>query len=126
MIVRVETSKRYLITLSKGQVFNQQTFEKLSPILYDRMTHCVYTKENLPVNSFDERLPLYSENWFTVPILEKGKAALSEVNEKLGIYIIFIELMFFQIENLSVLIFKRFGIRRLGFGFLYNIISRQA
>lgn len=83
-ILRVEVSKRYQITLQAEQSFKSELIEKLAGVLHDRMTQCVYTKENLPVASFEEGLPKLLEPWFLVPILEQGKSALKEVNKKLG------------------------------------------
>lgn len=77
-------SKRYQITFQTEQSFTLELTEKLAGALHDRMTQCVYTKENLPVASFEEGLPKHLEPWFLVQILEQGKSALKEVNKKLG------------------------------------------
>lgn len=51
------------------------------------MTQCRYTKENLPVKSFDEQLPkrTRADDWYLVPVLRDGRTALEEVNKKLGL-----------------------------------------
>lgn len=49
------------------------------------MTQCLYTKENLPINSFDEQLPTKKDQWYTVPILTEGKKALENVNKILNL-----------------------------------------
>lgn len=52
--------------------------------LHDRMTQCIYTKENLPRQSFNEGLPRDLEPWFVVPLQLEGMAAMERVNKKLG------------------------------------------
>lgn len=59
-------------------------FEELAAPLHDRMTQCIYTKENLPRNSFNEALPKDLEPWFVVPLQKEGMVAMKAVNEKLG------------------------------------------
>lgn len=49
------------------------------------MTQCRYTEDNIPRNSFDERLPSQSDMWYVIPVLAEGKKALQEVNSKLGL-----------------------------------------
>lgn len=49
------------------------------------MTQCRYTEDNIPRNSFDERLPRNKDAWYSVPVLTRGKQALIEVNSKLGL-----------------------------------------
>lgn len=80
-ITRVESSDRYLI----GHADEKPNLEKLVDLLSDRMTECPYTKDNLPVNSFNEQLPKSQESWYKVPVLEEGRKALEVVNEKLGL-----------------------------------------
>lgn len=80
-IIRVECSNRYLIGFSGSK----PDLDKLIDLLSDRMTECPYTKENLPVNSFNEQLPQQQESWYKVPLLEEGRKALEEVNVKLGL-----------------------------------------
>lgn len=53
--------------------------------LGDKMTQCRYTDENIPIESFDERLPRNKDAWYSVPVLSQGKRALIEVNSKLGL-----------------------------------------
>lgn len=56
----------------------------MAAILHDRMTQCVYTKENLPRHSFNEGLPKDLESWYVVPLQKEGKVAMERVNQKLG------------------------------------------
>lgn len=80
-------STRYLVIFSKSKTVSNTLYEKLTAPLYDRMTQCIYTAENLPRQSFNEGLPKDLEPWFVVPLLSGGKAALEHVNQKLGKYL---------------------------------------
>ncbi|XP_053691079.1 phosphoribosylformylglycinamidine synthase [Sabethes cyaneus] len=83
-IDRIEVSHRYLLTLEKG-LCSKAELELLIDAVCDRMTQCQYTEANIPKNDFYESFNQPTERWYVVPILEKGKAALKEVNEKLGL-----------------------------------------
>ncbi|XP_073823096.1 phosphoribosylformylglycinamidine synthase [Musca autumnalis] len=80
-VIRLEASDRYLIGYTAGQ----PNADELVDLLSDRMTECRYTKENLPVNSFNEQLPHSQESWYKVPVMAEGRKALEEVNAKLGL-----------------------------------------
>lgn len=80
-VIRLESSVRYLI----GYTGNIPDTDKLMELLSDRMTECRYTRDNLPTNSFNEQLPQSQESWYFVPVMERGRKALEEVNEKLGL-----------------------------------------
>lgn len=79
-IVRLEVSRRYLLT-HKPKV---QVCTKLASSLFDRMTECLYTPENLPKNSFNEKLEK-KENIKEIDILKKGADALKEIDRELGL-----------------------------------------
>lgn len=83
-VIRLEVSIRYLIIFQKAKDVSKKLFESLAAPLHDRMTQCVYTKENLPRKSFNEGLPKDLEPWFVVPLQKEGRAAMEKVNEKLG------------------------------------------
>lgn len=83
-IVRIETSTRYLITIDETEM-NSELETNIMNLLSDKMTQCRYTEENIPINSFDERLPKEKESWFYVPVLSQGRKALQEVNSKMGL-----------------------------------------
>ncbi|CAD7086107.1 unnamed protein product [Hermetia illucens] len=78
---RVEVSTKYYITFSEVPA----SFDAIVDVLGDKMTECRYTKDNLPVNSFDERLPKAAEKWHFVPVMEQGRKALEAVNQELGL-----------------------------------------
>lgn len=85
-IVRIETSIRYLIILNEtSKSFSNDDEAVIVDHLSDRMTECRYTDENIPKNSFNERLPKEKESWFYVPVLKQGRQALQEVNSKMGL-----------------------------------------
>ncbi|XP_017079481.2 phosphoribosylformylglycinamidine synthase [Drosophila eugracilis] len=80
---RVEVSTRYLLTFSEdSKVPDTGSF---LPLLGDRMTQCLYTKENIPKESFNEQLPERQSNWHFVPVLEEGRRALERINQELGL-----------------------------------------
>ncbi|KAJ2947021.1 hypothetical protein O0L34_g16365 [Tuta absoluta] len=84
-VIRLEVSTRYLITFQKAKDVTPKLFEDLAAPLHDRMTQCVYTKDNLPRQSFNEGLPKDLEPWFVVPLLKEGRPAMEKVNQKLGL-----------------------------------------
>ncbi|CAK1553690.1 unnamed protein product [Leptosia nina] len=84
-VVRLEVSTRYLITFKNVKKINKTLFEGLAATLHDRMTQCIYTKENLPRHSFNEGLPKDLEAWYVVPLQKEGMAAMERVNQKLGL-----------------------------------------
>ncbi|KAG5675733.1 hypothetical protein PVAND_005611 [Polypedilum vanderplanki] len=85
-IIRIETSIRYLIELDENsKLLTAEDELILVDHLSDRMTQCRYTDENIPHDSFDERLPKEKESWFYVPVLTQGRKALQEVNSKMGL-----------------------------------------
>ncbi|XP_072940350.1 phosphoribosylformylglycinamidine synthase [Epargyreus clarus] len=84
-VVRLEVSTRYLITFNNPRNVDKKSFEELAAPLHDRMTQCIYTKDNLPRQSFNEGLPKDLEPWFVVPLQKEGITAMKQVNQKLGL-----------------------------------------
>lgn len=84
-VIRLEVSTRYLITFSKTKNITEKMLGSLAAPLHDRMTQCIYTKENLPRRSFNEGLPRDLEPWFVVPLQKEGRPAMEKVNQKLGL-----------------------------------------
>lgn len=84
-IVRLEVSTRYLISFKNAKAISKTLFENLAAPLHDRMTQCIYTKDNLPRKSFNEGLPKDLEPWFVVPLQKEGRVAMEKVNQKLGL-----------------------------------------
>ncbi|CAG4937766.1 unnamed protein product [Colias eurytheme] len=84
-VIRLEVSTRYLITFNNAKTVSKSLFEELAAPLHDRMTQCIYTKENLPRHSFNEGLPKDLEPWYVVPLQKEGMPAMEKVNQKLGL-----------------------------------------
>ncbi|KAH9629049.1 hypothetical protein HF086_007534 [Spodoptera exigua] len=84
-VIRLEVSTRYLISFGKAKPVSEKLHEALAAPLHDRMTQCIYTKENLPRSSFNEGLPKDLEPWFVVPLQAEGRSAMEKVNQKLGL-----------------------------------------
>ncbi|XP_059618508.1 phosphoribosylformylglycinamidine synthase [Phlebotomus argentipes] len=84
IVKRIEVSMRYLIVAQNAGV--DKKVADFVELLGDRMTQCQYTEKNLPVEDFYEQVLLKKpENWYRVPVLEQGIAALRDVNAKLGL-----------------------------------------
>lgn len=75
---RLELSTRYQI-ITQAELTKCER-SKLVANLHDKMTQCEYEK---PLKGFD--LGIVPEDWFEVDVMNKGKEALREVNEKLGL-----------------------------------------
>ncbi|XP_017056389.1 phosphoribosylformylglycinamidine synthase [Drosophila ficusphila] len=82
-VQRVEVSTRYLLTFKEGS--EERKSSTFVPLLGDRMTQCLYTKENIPKDSFDEQLPERQTKWHFIPVLEEGRKALEQINQELGL-----------------------------------------
>lgn len=100
---RIEVSIKYLITTTRQLAGDM--VEQLFNVLGDKMTECQYTKQNLPVDSFDERLPSTQDRWYTVPVCRDGRPALEVVNKALGLSFDDWDLDFYT--NLFVTVLKR-------------------
>lgn len=83
-VVRLEYSRRYLISLKNKVKLTQQEENLLASVLYDRMTECRYLPEIIPKNSFNEKLRK-KEELHDVDVLGKGRQALKEINDELGL-----------------------------------------
>ena len=104
-ITRIEVSIKYLIGHSSSQPSQFEYIDKIFNVLGDKMTQCLYTQKNIPANSFVEQLPKHPESWYSVPLLENGRTALEEINEKLGLSFDNWDLEFYQ--NLFENVLKR-------------------
>lgn len=70
-IKRIERSRRYVLREKSEEVISR---------LYDRMTECIYPE---PIRSF--RLDTAPEGVKVIPLIERGKDALKELNSSLGL-----------------------------------------
>ncbi|MEK7846658.1 MAG: phosphoribosylformylglycinamidine synthase, partial [Nitrospinota bacterium] len=76
-IKRIERSRRYkLISNFKFQFSNFNFLE----LIHDRMTECQYQE---PLKTFETGIK--PEPVYTIPLLEEGKEALAEINQKMGL-----------------------------------------
>lgn len=84
-IQRIEVSTKFLISTNSSQTLSSSQLDDIFNVLGDKMTQCRYTSANLPTRSFDEQLPRNQKSWYTVPVMARGKAAIAEVNQELGL-----------------------------------------
>ncbi|KAG5879806.1 hypothetical protein JTB14_013452 [Gonioctena quinquepunctata] len=101
-VVRLEVSQRYL--LKTTQKISRDTENDLVSLLHDRMTECRYTEENVPKQSFNEKLSK-KEDIREIDILGKGAEALKEIDKELGLA--FDEADLFYYVNLFKNVLKR-------------------
>lgn len=80
-VTRIERSRRYRIITSGDNPPAAAELQAFAALQHDRMTECVYDE---PLSSFgsDSTEP---EKIRIVPLLEKGKAALEEINRERGL-----------------------------------------
>lgn len=83
-IARLEVSRRYLLTLKNNYNLSKQDEEALVGVLHDRMTECRYTSDNIPQNSFNEKL-VKKEELVDVDVLKDGRNALEKISNELGL-----------------------------------------
>lgn len=83
-VVRLEVSKRYLIVFQSPVTVSPQLEEQLASVLYDRMTECRYTAENIPKRSFNEKL-VKTEGYHDVDVMAEGREALERINVEMGL-----------------------------------------
>ncbi|OAY38594.1 probable phosphoribosylformylglycinamidine synthase, chloroplastic/mitochondrial [Manihot esculenta] len=77
-VTRMERSRRYLL-YSKG-VLQEDQLNVFAAMVHDRMTECVYTRR---LTSFETSV--VPEEVRYVPVLEKGRKALEEINQEMGL-----------------------------------------
>lgn len=84
-VVRLEVSRRYLISYDAAsmEISKDKKYE-ISTLLHDKMTECIYTTENIPKISFNEKL-VKKENIYEVDVLNLGKKALQAIDAELGL-----------------------------------------
>lgn len=80
-VVRVEVSRRYLLEFANKP---SADVEKIASLLYDRMTECRYTTDNIPKKSFNEKL-IKKENIKEINVMKKGENAIKELDDELGL-----------------------------------------
>eukprot|EP00002_Diphylleia_rotans_P016220 TRINITY_DN3153_c0_g1_i1.p1 TRINITY_DN3153_c0_g1~~TRINITY_DN3153_c0_g1_i1.p1 ORF type:complete len:1316 (-),score=324.54 TRINITY_DN3153_c0_g1_i1:347-4294(-) len=78
-ITRIERSRRYLIDDTAAPM-NEHHRKALLSIIHDQMTECEYRQ---PLVTFETGIK--PEAVFSIPVMEKGKAALQEINVSMGL-----------------------------------------
>ncbi|OWM87818.1 hypothetical protein CDL15_Pgr019402 [Punica granatum] len=77
-VTRMERSRRYLL-YSQVPLTDHQ-IDEFAQMVHDRMTECVYPQR---LTSFETSM--VPEEVLFVPVMEKGRKALEEINEKMGL-----------------------------------------
>lgn len=80
-VARIERSRRYLLYIKAGSSsLPDHQINEFAAMVHDRMTECVYTHK---LTSFvTSAVP---EDVQYVPVMERGRIALEEINEKMGL-----------------------------------------
>ncbi|KAK6145390.1 hypothetical protein DH2020_022210 [Rehmannia glutinosa] len=80
-INRLERSRRYLLYVAPGSaLLSDNQISEFAALVHDRMTECIY---NQKLTSF-ERSVVPDEVRY-IPVMEKGRKALEEINEEMGL-----------------------------------------
>ncbi|KAJ9550402.1 hypothetical protein OSB04_014447 [Centaurea solstitialis] len=78
---RFERSRRYLLFVkAEGVPLLDSQIDEFAAMVHDRMTECVYPKKLV---SF--KTSIVPEEVYYVPVMEKGRKALEEINQELGL-----------------------------------------
>lgn len=80
-VTRMERSRRYLLYLKEGNSsLDEQQVQEFAAMVHDRMTECLYPTRltTFQSNAVPEPVSI-------IPIMEKGKAALEEINRNMGL-----------------------------------------
>ncbi|XP_058109740.1 probable phosphoribosylformylglycinamidine synthase, chloroplastic/mitochondrial [Magnolia sinica] len=80
-VTRLERSRRYLLFLKAGKgVSRENLVREFAAMVHDRMTECIYPSKLM---SFETTM--VPEAVRQVPVIERGREALEEINEKMGL-----------------------------------------
>ncbi|KAM7492012.1 hypothetical protein LguiA_034933 [Lonicera macranthoides] len=80
-VTRMERSRRYLLYIKPGSgSLADNQIKEFAAMVHDRMTECVYMKR---LTSFETSL--VPEEVRYIPVMEKGRKALEEINEEMGL-----------------------------------------
>lgn len=80
-VTRLERSRRYLLNVRAGSGgLQDRQVDEFSAMVHDRMTECVYVQK---LTSF--KTSVNPEEVQSVPVIEMGRKALEEINEKMGL-----------------------------------------
>ncbi|VAH09914.1 unnamed protein product [Triticum turgidum subsp. durum] len=80
-VTRLERSRRYLLCLQPGSdPLDESQLNSFAALIHDRMTECVYPSK---LTSF--RSDVVPEPVSVIPVMERGREALEEINLKMGL-----------------------------------------
>ncbi|XP_042476157.1 probable phosphoribosylformylglycinamidine synthase, chloroplastic/mitochondrial isoform X2 [Macadamia integrifolia] len=80
-VSRMERSRRYLLYLKTGSgLLEEQQIIEFAAMVHDRMIECVYPQKLM---SFE--ISVVPEEVRFIPVMERGREALEEINEKMGL-----------------------------------------
>ncbi|XP_017241600.1 probable phosphoribosylformylglycinamidine synthase, chloroplastic/mitochondrial [Daucus carota subsp. sativus] len=78
---RMERSRRYLLYVKGGRgTLSESQINEIAAMVHDRMTECVYTQR---LRSFETSV--LPEEVRYIPVMEKGRKALEEINVEMGL-----------------------------------------
>jgi phosphoribosylformylglycinamidine synthase len=77
---RIERSRRYLLSGGSKKCSDNAGSKAFLELVHDRMTECAYPA---PLQSFETGI--VPEPTYRVPLMEEGKAALKEINRRMGL-----------------------------------------
>ncbi|KAL2248820.1 probable phosphoribosylformylglycinamidine synthase, chloroplastic/mitochondrial [Sesamum indicum] len=80
-INRLERSRRYMLYVVPGSAsLSDSQIAEFAALVHDRMTECIY---NQKLTSFETNV--VPEEVRYIPVMEKGRKALEEINEEMGL-----------------------------------------
>ncbi|XP_008781955.1 probable phosphoribosylformylglycinamidine synthase, chloroplastic/mitochondrial [Phoenix dactylifera] len=80
-VTRMERSRRYLLYLKPGtKPLEESHINEFASMVHDRMTECIYPRK---LTSFQSTV--VPEAVSSVPVIERGREALEEINVKMGL-----------------------------------------
>ncbi|XP_010242666.1 PREDICTED: probable phosphoribosylformylglycinamidine synthase, chloroplastic/mitochondrial [Nelumbo nucifera] len=80
-VIRMERSRRYMLYIKEGtDSLQEQQINEFVAMVHDRMTECVYPQK---LTSF--QISVVPEEVQYIPVMERGREALEEINEKMGL-----------------------------------------
>ncbi|PWA66833.1 phosphoribosylformylglycinamidine synthase [Artemisia annua] len=78
---RMELSRRYLLYVKRGSgPLSESQIAEFAAMVHDRMTECVY-----PEKLVSFKTSIVPEEVYYVPVMEKGRKALEEINQRMGL-----------------------------------------
>ncbi|GER34934.1 phosphoribosylformylglycinamidine synthase family protein [Striga asiatica] len=80
-INRLERSRRYLLCMDAGSpMLSDSQIKEFAALVHDRMTECIYNEK---LTSFENNM--VPEEVRYIPVMEKGRKALEEINDEMGL-----------------------------------------